>query len=65
MALADGLACVMPWTLPLFWIAAPWIECLLFGALISPTDPVAVLEMLHRVGVPKNIQAQLAGGVAL
>jgi CPA1 family monovalent cation:H+ antiporter len=56
-----ALACVMHWTLPLFGIAAPWIECLFFGALISPTDPVAVLEMLHRVGVPKNIQAQLAG----
>jgi CPA1 family monovalent cation:H+ antiporter len=56
-----GLAFVMHWTLPLFGIAAPWIECLFFGALISPTDPVAVLEMLHRVGVPKNIQAQLAG----
>ena len=30
----------------------PWIECLLFGALLSPTDPIAVLEMLRRVGVP-------------
>jgi monovalent cation:H+ antiporter, CPA1 family len=56
-----ALACAMRWTLPLIGIAAPWIECLFFGALISPTDPVAVLEMLHRVGVPKNIQAQLAG----
>ncbi|WP_263383661.1 cation:proton antiporter [Granulicella arctica] len=56
-----AIAFVMHWTLPLFGIAAPWIECLFFGALISPTDPVAVLEMLHRVGVPKNIQAQLAG----
>lgn len=56
-----AMACVMHWTLPLFGIAAPWIECLFFGALISPTDPVAVLEMLTRVGVPKNIQAQLAG----
>jgi CPA1 family monovalent cation:H+ antiporter len=56
-----SLALVMHWILPLFGIAAPWIECLYFGALISPTDPVAVLEMLHRVGVPKNIQAQLAG----
>lgn len=39
----------------------PWIQCLIFGALISPTDPIAVLEMLRRVGVPKRIQAQLAG----
>src|SRR5579872_2798928 len=39
----------------------PWIECLVFGALISPTDPIAVLEMLRRVGIPKPIEAQLAG----
>lgn len=39
----------------------PWMQCLIFGALISPTDPIAVLEMLRRVGVPKAIQAQLAG----
>ncbi|MDR3452660.1 MAG: sodium:proton antiporter [Rhodoferax sp.] len=39
----------------------PWIECLLFGALVSPTDPIAVVEMLGRVGVPPRIQAQLAG----
>jgi Na+:H+ antiporter len=39
----------------------PFIQCLLFGALISPTDPIAVLEMLRRTGVPKGIQAQLAG----
>ena len=47
--------------LPVLGIPAPWIECLFFGALISPTDPVAVLEMLHRVGVARSIRAQLAG----
>lgn len=40
---------------------ATWTECLLFGALISPTDPIAVLEMLRRVGIPKSLEAQLAG----
>lgn len=39
----------------------PWIQCLIFGALISPTDPIAVLEMLRRVGIPKRVEAQLAG----
>jgi len=53
--LVAGLMFVMP------GIGLPWIQCLVFGALISPTDPVAVLEMLRRVGVPKSIQAQLAG----
>ncbi len=42
-------------------IHLPWMECLVFGALISPTDPIAVLEMLRRTGVSKAIQAQLAG----
>ena len=42
-------------------IRLPWMQCLIFGALISPTDPIAVLEMLRRTGVPKAIQAQLAG----
>ena len=37
------------------------LECLLFGALISPTDPIAVLEMLRRVHAPRHLQAQLAG----
>ena len=55
-----GLACLMHWILPVLGIPAPWMECLFFGTLISPTDPIAVLEMLHRVGVAKNIQAQLA-----
>src|SRR5215472_1054848 len=40
---------------------APWMECLIFGALISPTDPIAVLELLRRIGIPKSLEAQLAG----
>src|SRR5882757_1515708 len=54
-------AALLRWTLPVFGIPATWLECLLFGALISPTDPIAVLEMLRRVGVSKSVQAQLAG----
>jgi CPA1 family monovalent cation:H+ antiporter len=40
---------------------ATWMACLIFGALISPTDPIAVLELLRRIGIPKSIEAQLAG----
>ena len=40
-------------------IPLPW--CLVFGALISPTDPVAVLLVLRRVGIPKSLQAVIAG----
>ncbi|HEX4006220.1 MAG TPA: sodium:proton antiporter [Acidobacteriaceae bacterium] len=38
-----------------------FVPCLLFGALISPTDPIAVLEMLRRVGAPASLEAQLGG----
>jgi monovalent cation:H+ antiporter, CPA1 family len=37
------------------------IDGLLFGALISPTDPIAVLSLLKRVGVPKALETQIAG----
>src|SRR5579871_3879996 len=36
-------------------------EALLFGALISPTDPIAVLEMLKRVDALPDLESQLAG----
>jgi CPA1 family monovalent cation:H+ antiporter len=52
---------LMHWALGAIGIPATWLQCFFFGALISPTDPIAVLEMLRRVGVPKNVQAQLAG----
>ncbi len=45
----------------LIGIPLSWMGALLFGALISPTDPIAVLEMLRRVGAPAEIEAQLAG----
>lgn len=37
----------------------PW--ALVFGALISPTDPVAVLGLLKTVNVPASIKAKIAG----
>lgn len=56
-----AVAALMHGALLLLHLPAPWIACLFFGALISPTDPIAVLELLRRVGVPRPIQAQLAG----
>lgn len=39
----------------------PFIHCLLFGALISPTDPIAVLAILKETAVPRSLQADIAG----
>jgi CPA1 family monovalent cation:H+ antiporter len=42
-------------------IPIPFIHCLLFGALISPTDPVAVLGILKTIGIPKSLEMKIAG----
>ena len=42
-------------------IELPWLFCLVFGALISPTDPIAVLSILEKVGVPKSLETKIAG----
>jgi len=42
--------------LTLFGLHVPLVYCLLFGAPISPTDPVAVLGMLKQANVPKRIE---------
>jgi Na+:H+ antiporter len=38
-----------------------FIYCLLFGALISPTDPIAVLGILKKAGAPKNLETKIVG----
>ncbi|HEY3911527.1 MAG TPA: sodium:proton antiporter [Stellaceae bacterium] len=45
----------------LLGLGIPLAWCLVFGALISPTDPVAVLLVLRRVGIPQDLQAIIAG----
>ena len=37
------------------------VYCLLFGALISPTDPIAVLALLKRLGAPRPLEVTIAG----
>ena len=38
-----------------------FIACLLFGALISPTDPIAVLGILKTTNTPKSLETKIAG----
>ncbi len=44
-----------------FGINLSYSYCLLFGALISPTDPIAVLGILKTAGVPKSLETKIAG----
>ncbi len=45
----------------LFGLDIPFIYCLLFGSLISPTDPIAVLGILKHLGAPKTLETKIAG----
>ena len=57
-ALAAGILFAAAWSLGL-GLSLGW--CLVFGALISPTDPISVLDALKRVGIPRTLQAIVAG----
>ena len=51
----------------LFYLSAlagvpiPFLWALVFGSLISPTDPVAVLSLLKSINVPEALEAKIAG----
>ncbi|NSL87378.1 cation:proton antiporter [Chitinophaga solisilvae] len=49
------------WTAGWFHIDLPLVYCLLFGALISPTDPVAVLSVLKKSKVPSSLETIIGG----
>lgn len=51
----------MYYILPLVGLHIDFIYCLLFGSLISPTDPIAVLGILKKVGVPKKLETKIVG----
>ena len=39
----------------------PFLYCLLFGALISPTDPIAVMGILRQARLPKALEMKIVG----
>ena len=45
------------------WIGlpTPFLACLVFGSLISPTDPIAVLGLLKQAKTPKSLETKIAG----
>ncbi|WP_417886013.1 cation:proton antiporter [Zunongwangia sp.] len=52
---------IMYFVLPIFGLNVDFIYCLLFGALISPTDPIAVLGILKKANAPKNLETKIVG----
>jgi len=42
-------------------ISMAWPVCLLFGALISPTDPISVLGIMKKIGAPKSLATKISG----
>ncbi len=49
------------WLLHLLGFQVPFLFCLLFGALISPTDPIAVLGIVKSANVPTSLETKIAG----
>ncbi len=45
----------------LFHAPVPFIYCLLFGSLISPTDPIAVLGILKESKMPSSLELKISG----
>lgn len=51
----------MFYLVPLLGMEISFIYCLLFGSLISPTDPIAVLGILKKAGAPKKLETKIVG----
>jgi len=47
--------------LQLLGMPVDYVYCLLFGAIISPTDPIAVLGILKQAGAPKKLETKIVG----
>ncbi len=52
---------VIYYLLQILGFEVAFIYCLLFGALISPTDPIAVLGIMKKVGAPKKLEIKIVG----
>jgi monovalent cation:H+ antiporter, CPA1 family len=48
-------------TAKLFGLSIDFLPCLLFGALISPTDPIAVLGILKQAKIPGTLEMKITG----
>jgi CPA1 family monovalent cation:H+ antiporter len=61
-ALSTVIVGVALWiTIGAIGLPVPLLDCLLFGALISPTDPISVIGMLKSADAPRNLEVVIAG----
>lgn len=49
------------WLARVFEVSISYTMCLLFGALISPTDPIAVMGILKRTALPESLRVRIIG----
>ncbi|WP_110650612.1 cation:proton antiporter [Salinicola peritrichatus] len=49
------------WLFATFHLETPYLYCLVFGALISPTDPIAVLGIMRSAGAPEDMEIKIVG----
>ena len=49
------------WLFDLVGLPLPFLYCLLFGALIAPTDPIAVMGVLRQARLPKALEIKIVG----
>jgi CPA1 family monovalent cation:H+ antiporter len=48
-------------TVSLFGLQVNFLYCLIFGALISPTDPIAVVGILKKANIPPSLETKISG----
>lgn len=56
-----AIGIILYYAFRLFHFDLPFLYCLLFGSLISPTDPIAVLGILKKAKVRKSLETKVAG----
>jgi CPA1 family monovalent cation:H+ antiporter len=55
------VGCILFLFLQLFQTPVNFLHCLLFGALVAPTDPIAVLSILTKAGAPEDVEIKIVG----
>ena len=62
LLLSMGLVAIMSKGIfALLGLPATWLACIVFGSLISPTDPIAVMGTLKTLKTPPSLEAKIAG----